>query len=208
MKSILAAGLAAVASLGFAQAGYAQGATPGATHDPSSVKGGSYVVEPSHTQITFTLMHLGFSYYSGVFSNASGTLSINLAKPAQDKLSITVPIDSVMTTSTKLDGELKGDQWFDAAKYPTASFVSTKVVPEGKDSARITGTLTLHGVSRPETLIAHFVGAGTNPLDKKYTIGFEATGSIRRSDYGVKTYVPLVGDDVKLTIAGAFEQPG
>ncbi len=212
MRNLLVAGLLATAGLVPALPALAQsatpGATPGATHDPSIVKGGSFTVEPGHTQIGFTLMHLGFSYYSGSFSNVSGSLSVNPSKPSAAKLSITVPIDSVMTTSAKLDSELKGDQWFDAAKYPTATFVSTKIVPEGKDSARITGTLTLHGVSRTETLTAHFVGAGINPLDKHYTIGFEAVGDIRRSDYGVKTYVPLVGDDVKLTIAGAFEQQG
>ena len=78
----------------------------------------------------------------------------------------------------------------------------------GHDAARVDGTLTLHGVSEPETLTVHFVGAGVNPLDKKYTVGFEAVGTIRRSQFGVKTYVPLVGDDVRLSIAGAFELQG
>jgi polyisoprenoid-binding protein YceI len=204
MRNSLLPGLLAASTLLAPVGAFAQSAS----HDPSIVKAGKYAIEPGHTQIEFTLLHLGFSYYSGSFSNVSGTAYLDPAKPSADRLSVTIPIDSVMTTSTKLDGELKGAEWFDAAKYPTATFVSTKVVPTGKDTARITGTLTLHGVSKPETLSARFVGAGVNPLDKKYTAGFEVTGTIRRSDYGVKTYVPLVGDDVKLTIAGAFEQQG
>ncbi|MCQ8240785.1 YceI family protein [Rhizosaccharibacter radicis] len=177
-----------------------------ASHDPATVKGGSYTLEPTHTQIGWTLSHMGFSYYSGGFSNASGSLTLDPANPTADKLNVSVPIASVATTSTKLDGELKSAQWFDADKFPTATFASTGVTAEGKDRAKVTGTLTLHGVTRPVVLDVRFVGAGVNPLDKKYTVGFEAVGTIRRSDFGVKTYVPLIGDEVRLTINGAFEQ--
>ena len=179
-----------------------------ASHQPASIESGTYRVEPTHTQIQFSLLHMGFSYYSGMFSNVSGTLQLDPAKPTAAKLDVTIPIGSVATTSTKLDGELKSPAWFDAAAYPTATFVSTSVTLKGKAGAEIVGTLTLHGVSRPETLVARFVGAGVNPLDKTYTIGFEATGTIRRSDFGIKTYVPLIGDDVRLTIAAAFELQG
>jgi polyisoprenoid-binding protein YceI len=135
-------------------------------------------------------------------------LRLDPTKPSASKLDVTIPINSVTTTSTKLDSELKGAEWFDADKFPTATFVSNKVTPTGKDAAKVTGILTLHGVSKPETLTVHFIGAGVNPLDKKYTAGFEAIGMIKRSDFGVKTYLPLIGDEVKLTIAGAFEQQG
>ena len=205
MKTSLLA-TAAIAALSLAAPVRASAQT--ALHVASAVTGGRYTVEPGHTQVGFTLLHMGFSYYSGVFSDVSGTLTLDPARPAASRLEVTIPIGSVATTSPKLDGELKGAEWFDAARYPTATFVSTRVTPTGKDTAQIAGTLTLHGVSKPETLTAHFVGAGTNPLSKTYTVGFEAVGSIRRSDFGVKTYVPLIGDDVRLTIAGAFELQG
>ncbi|HEX3574612.1 MAG TPA: YceI family protein [Rhodopila sp.] len=179
-----------------------------ASHDPEAVKAGDYAVEPGHSQVVFSILHMGFTYYWGTFSNVSGSLHIDPAHLAATKLNVTVPIDSVATTSTKLDGELKGPQWFDSGKYPTATFVSTKVSPTGKDTANITGNLTLHGVTRPETLTVHFIGAGVNVLDKKYTIGFEAHGVISRSEFGVKTYVPMVADSVSLTVAGAFELQG
>jgi polyisoprenoid-binding protein YceI len=118
---------------------------------------------------------------------------------------VTIPVDSVLTTVPKLTGELKGEKWFDAAKYPTAEFKSTKITLAGAASAIISGTLTLHGVTKPITLQAHLVGAGVNPIDKAYTVGFAATGTIKRSEFGVSTFVPYVGDDVRLTVAGAFE---
>lgn len=176
-----------------------------ATHDPAAVKGGSYTIEPGHTQVGFSLLHLGFSYYSGTFSDVSGSLRLVLSDPSKDRLAVTIPVSSVQTTSDKLDGELKGAEWFDAARFPDATFTSTTVTPTGRDAARVAGTLSLHGESHPVTLTVHFVGAGFNPLDKKYTVGFEATGTIRRSEFGVRTYVPLVGDEVRLAIAGAFE---
>ncbi len=172
--------------------------------DPANVKAGTYKVEPYHTQAEFSVSHFGFTNFSGVFSGASGTLILDPAKPAASKLDVTIPVQSVQTTVSVLDGMLKGDQWFDSAKFPNATFTSTKVVRSGKDSAVIAGNLTLHGVTKPVTLKAHFIGAGVNPLDKSFTAGFEATGTIKRSDFGVSTYLPLVGDDVRLTIAGAF----
>ncbi|MCQ8278269.1 YceI family protein [Acetobacteraceae bacterium KSS8] len=205
MKSLAAAGLAACTLLA-PGIGLRAASAQDATHVAAQVKDGTYQVEPGHTQVGFTLLHLGFSYYSGVFSGVTGTLVLDKADPSQDKLDVTIPVDSVLTTSTKLDGELKGAEWFDTARFPTAHFVSTKVTRTGKDTATVAGTLTLHGVSHPETLSVRFVGAGINPLDKKYTVGFAAAGEISRSAFGVKTYVPLVGDDVKLNIAGAFER--
>ncbi|MCH4093020.1 MAG: YceI family protein [Acetobacter peroxydans] len=174
----------------------------------AQAESGTYDVEPGHTQVGFSLLHFGFTNYGGVFSNVTGTLKLDTKNPADSKLSVTIPVDSVQTTSAKLDDELKGDQWFDAAKFPKATFESTSVRLTGHNDAIVTGNLTLHGVTKPETLKVHFIGAGVNPLDKKYTSGFEATATIKRSDFGVKMYVPYVGDDVHLRIAGAFERQG
>ena len=205
MKTSLLATSVATALLGL---GAIQAASAQTTTSASAVTAGNYVVEPGHTQVEFKLLHIGFTYYSGVFSNVSGTLVLDPSKPSASKLDVTIPINSVATTSSKLDGELKSAAWFDADKFATATFVSSAVTRTGKDTAKVAGVLTLHGVSKPETLTVRFIGAGVNPLDKKYTAGFEATGTIKRSDFGVKTYLPLIGDEVKLTIAGAFEQQG
>ncbi len=179
-----------------------------ASHEPSQVQAGTYAIDPQHTQVGFGVSHMGFTTYYGHFADASGTLELTPKNPAGSRLSVSVPTASVSTTSDKLDGELKGDQWFDAAKYPTITFVSTQITPTGRGEAKVTGNLTMHGVTKPVTLDAKFVGAGTNPLDKKYTVGFAITGLVSRSEFGVKTYVPLIGDEVAITISGAFEKQG
>jgi polyisoprenoid-binding protein YceI len=170
-----------------------------------SAKPGSYKVESYHTQVGFSISHFGFTNYSGLFSGATGSLQLDPAKLGTSKLDISIPVDSVTTTVSKLTDELKGDQWFDTAKFPKATFVSTQVVPTA-EGATVTGNFTLHGITKPVVLHVRFIGAGVNPIDKAYTVGFEATGTIKRSDFGVKTYLPAVGDEVQLSIAGAFEQ--
>jgi len=197
---ILAGGLLSAFGAGLVGATAQQVASP----DPASVRAGTYKVEPYHTQADFSVSHFGFTNFAGVFSGASGSLVLDPAKPSAARLEVAIPIQSVQTTSAQLDGMLKGDQWFDAAKFPTATFASTKVALLSKDSADISGNLTLHGVTKAITLKTHFIGAGVNPLDKSFTVGFEATGTIKRSEFGVSTYAPLIGDDVRLTIAGAF----
>ncbi len=183
----------------------AQAQTP-PTRDPAQIPAGTYAVDPNHTQVGWRVSHMGFSNYAGGFSEASGTLELQPKNPSASKLTIKIPVASVTTTSAKLTDELKGDQWLDGTKFPEMTFVSTKIAPAGKDHAKVTGDLTLHGVTKPVTLDVTLVGAGVNPLDKKMTVGFEATGVVKRSEFGVKTYLPLIGDDLHLTIAGAFEK--
>jgi polyisoprenoid-binding protein YceI len=113
----------------------------------------------------------------------------------------------VTTTSPKLDEELKGPDWFDVTRYPDMTFRSRNVVVTSPADAQIAGDLTLHGVTLPLTLTAHFNGAGVNPARKTYTVGFEVSGRLKRSAFGVSKGVPMVGDDVDLIISAAFERP-
>lgn len=182
------------------------GAQQAATRNPADVQAGTYSIDPDHTQIGFTLSHMGFSNYSGRLSGVTGTLTLADGDRSASKLSVTVPAKSFSTTSQKLDEELVSADWFDAKKFPSITFTSTKVTPTGADSATITGDLTLHGVTKPVTLTAHFIGAGNNPLSKAYTVGFDATGTVKRSDFGVTKYVPLIGDEVQLDLHGAFQK--
>ena len=181
-------------------------AQQGASKNPADVQSGSYAVDSNHTQIGFTLSHMGFSNFSGRLNGVTGSLTLSATDPAASKLTVSVPAASFSTLNEKLDGELKSAQWFDAAQFPTISFTSTKVTLTGKDSATVTGDLTMHGVTKPVTLTAHLVGSGANPMSKKVTVGFDVTGTVKRSDFGVTTYVPLIGDEVTLNINGAFER--
>ena len=194
----------ALAASALVSAASAQGAVGPADEKPAEEQAGSNKMEHNHTQVLFSVSHMGFTEYSGRFSGADGSLQINPNHLAATRLDVSVPVSSVSTTSQKLDGELKSAQWLDAGQFADMRFRSTRVTPTGAGHARSEGELTLHGVTRPMVLHARFIGAGVDPLSKAYTVGFEGTGELSRSAYGVKTYVPLIGDEVHLTIAGAF----
>jgi polyisoprenoid-binding protein YceI len=172
--------------------------------NPEAVKAGTYRVEPFHTQVGFAISHFGFTV-SGLFSGASGRLQYDPANVSVSRLEFSIPVHSLRTTVPPLSEQLKGKQWFDAARFPTVTFTSTQVTVTGKDAFTIVGNLTLHGVTKPVTLNARLVGSSTNPLDKAVTVGFKATGTIKRSDFDLKQYLSLLGDEVRLTIDGAFE---
>lgn len=178
----------------------------GAAPNPSNVQAGTYAIEPLHTRVMFGIDHLGFSTYYGQFVAASGTLKLDPKDPGSAALEVKVPTATVSTTNAKLDGELKSADWLNAEKYPEISFKSTKVTPSGSDAATVTGDLTLHGVTKPVTLNVKLHGQGANPMSKKPTIGFDISGKIRRSDFGVNKYVPLIGDEVDLIISAALEK--
>jgi polyisoprenoid-binding protein YceI len=187
-------------------AGSAVAADTGPSHDPMTVQPGAYAVEPSHTRVQFAVTHFGFTTYWGDVAGISGDLMLDPAKPSADKVSVSIPVSSISTTNTRLDGELKSPMFLDGTAYPTITFVSTSVKRTSPTTAIIVGDLTLHGVTKPVTLDAKFNAAGGNPMSKKYTVGFDAHGHFNRSDFGVKTYVPVVSDQVDITISAAFEK--
>ncbi|BBK43514.1 polyisoprenoid-binding protein [Allostella vacuolata] len=173
--------------------------------DPARIAAGTYRADPSHTQIAFKVNHFGFNAYHGLLPGGAGTLAIDPARPAAATVAIEIPLAGVVTTSEELNGHLKSADFFDVAQHPMARFRSTSVVVDGL-SARISGELTLRGVTRPVVLDARFTGAGVNPMNKAATIGFEATTAIQRSEFGIAYALPAVGDRVELTITAAFEK--
>jgi polyisoprenoid-binding protein YceI len=174
--------------------------------NPAAVQAGTYNVEPMHTRILFSVLHMGFTHYFGDFTGVTGKLNLDPKNLGAANVKVSFPTASVSTTNATLDGELKGGQWLDAGADPTISFVSTQVTPTGARTARIVGDLTLHGVTHPVTLDATFNAAGANALSHKYTVGFDAVGHLNRSDFGVKAYVPLISDQVDIIISAAFER--
>lgn len=171
-----------------------------------AIPAGTYAVESHHTLAMFAINHMGFNDFYGTIPNATGTLVLDPANAANDKLDVILPMTQISTTNAVLDGELKDPSWFDTATHPNAHFTSTKVTQTGPHTAHIEGTLWMHGIRHPIALDATFGGAGTNPMSKKFTVGFSAIGTIKRSDFGVTKYLPLIGDEVKLTITAAFEK--
>ncbi|WP_257543301.1 YceI family protein [Sphingopyxis sp. DBS4] len=183
---------------------------PGAP-DRSRVTAGTYAADPNHTMVVWKLDHLGFSNYTGIFGDVTGTLVLDPAKPAAAKVDVTIPIAKVTTASAGLTAHLlrpgkdgaKPD--FFGPAPADARFVSTRVVlDDDGDEAKVTGDLTLNGITRPVTLDVDFHGAGA--MGGKQTVGFEAEATIRRSDFGLGFGVPMVGDEVELEIHAAFEK--
>lgn len=175
--------------------------------EASAVKAGTYKADPGHTQVVWTLNHLGISLYRGMFGDIGGTLTIDPAKLDAAAVSVSIPVGKVVTTSQALNDHLGKADFFDVAKFPTATFTSTKVVAKG-NSATITGNLTLHGVTKPVVLDAKFTGMADHPMSKKPNIGFEASTKIKLKDFGMGKYVPMLSDDVDLWITAAFERQG
>lgn len=192
---------------------FAQGAPeiPGAP-DPARVTAGSYVADPAHSLIAFEVNHFGFNDYYGLFGDVAGTLTLDPANLAAAKVDVTIPVASVTTASKGLTEHLlragkdgAAPDFFGPAPAP-ARFVSTKIEPLTETTANITGNLTLNGVTKEVTFEAEFTGAGTNPFNKKATVGFEAETEIKRSDFGVNYAIPFVSDEVELDISVAFEK--
>jgi polyisoprenoid-binding protein YceI len=173
------------------------------TKDPAQIKAGSYMLDKAHGKITWMVNHLGFSTYAGMFADTSAKLEIDPANPERIVLNASVQVASVSTLNEKLDDELKSDGWLNADKNPTATFEATHVEVTG-NKAKVMGNLTLNGMTRPEELDVTFNQAGTNPVDHKYRLGFDGTMIIKRSDFGVTRYVPMVGDEVSLELEGEF----
>lgn len=181
--------------------------------DMARVAAGTYAADPSHSLIGWRVNHLGFNDYFGLFGDVAGTLVLDPANPAAAKVTATIPVAKVLTASSGLTAHLLkpaaegGKADFFGANPADAAFVSTSVVPgvDGK-SAAVTGNLTLNGVTKPVTLAARFSGAGTNMMSGAATVGFHGEAVIKRSDFGMGFLVPIVGDEVALTITIAFEK--
>ena len=198
MKRLLLSALT-VAALSSAIPAYATADKVPLAAAPASAAG-TYNFDPAHTSATWTIAHLGYSHFTGKFPGITGTLVLDEAKPENSKVNVTVNTASVLSGVDKLDEHLKSDSFFNVAKFPTATFVSDKVEVTGKDTAKITGTLTLLGVSKPVTLDATLNKMGDHPMMHKKWVGFDATTTIKRSDWGMSYGTPNVGDDVKLEI--------
>lgn len=161
----------------------------------------TFALDPAHTQAIFTINHLGFSTITGSVRDLKGTLLLDSEKPENSTVTVTMAADSVDTGFAPRDKDLQGAMFFNVAQFPTMTFKSTHIRMTGDRTADIQGDFTLLGVTRPLILKTTFNRmaqdtTGTNV----YKAGFTATTTIKRSDFGMKAYVPYVGDDVHVTI--------
>lgn len=160
----------------------------------------TYTLDPTHTMVLFSWNHFGFSNPTANLGGVDGTLVYDEADPTKATLTATLPLSSLDTFVPKLDEHLKSADFLDAAKYPTVTFKSTKVATAGKGKLKVTGDLTVHGVTKPVVLDVTVNKVGPHPMMKVQSAGFDATATIKRSDFGVGAYVPNVSDEIKIRI--------
>ncbi|EXD69206.1 yceI-like domain protein [Acinetobacter baumannii 58452] len=159
-----------------------------------------YKIDPTHTATVFSWNHFGFSTPSANFSDIQGVIKVDNAKPANSSVNVTIPLSSVNTNVPALDKEFQEEAWFNAAKYQNITFKSTKVETKDKKHFKITGDLTVKGITKPVVLDAVLNKQGEHPMAKVPAIGFNATTSFNRSDFGLGNYVPNVGDKITVNI--------
>lgn len=144
---------------------------------------GTYQIDGPHSVIQGTVRHLMISKVRGTFGEVSGEIVV-AEDPTDSRVEVTIQAASIHTRDEQRDGHLRSDDFLDVAHHPTIQFVSTSVEPAG-DAWKLTGDLTMRGVTRPVTLDFAYTGSGANPLAGGTNIGFEARGRINRDDFGV-----------------------
>lgn len=160
----------------------------------------TYKLDPGHTMVLFSWNHFGYSNPTADLGLGEGTLVFDEQHPANSSVEVTLPLARLDTHVPALDEHLKKPDFLNADQYPLVTFKSTEVQPLGGNKFKVTGNLTVHGVTRPVVLDATLNKVGPHPMTKAPSIGFDATASIKRSDFGVGAYVPNVSDELTIRI--------
>lgn len=167
---------------------------------PAFAEGVAYRIDPGHTVVLATWNHFGYSNPSANFGGATGTIVYDAAAPEKSSVEVVLPMSGLDAFAPKLTEHLKTADFFDAEKYPQATFRSTSVKALGEGRLEVAGTLDLHGVQKPVVLDVKLNKAAPHPMSKADAIGFDATATIKRSDFGIDRYVPMVSDEIALRI--------
>jgi len=167
----------------------------------SSFASQEYTIDASHSSVGFSVRHI-VSRTTGKFTDFSGSLVYDAAKPSESSVNATIKMASIDTDNERRDGHLKSDDFFNVEKYPDMTFMSSSVKAKG-NMLMVTGDLTMHGVTRKVVLPVEVLGAGTHPMTKAGVAGFQADLVVKRSDFGVNTWTDaagVLGDEVKVTL--------
>ena len=163
----------------------------------------TYKIDTSHVHVGFEVDHLGFSTTYGRFNDVSGTIVFDEENPEASSVDVKIDPATVDTGHAERDEHIRGKDLLNTAEYPEMSFKSTSIERTGEESGKITGDLTLHGVTKPVTLDAHFTKKGTYPMteEKIEVIGFDATTTLTRSEFGMDQWTAMIGDEIPVTIS-------
>ena len=159
-----------------------------------------YAIDPLHTRIVFAIDHLGFSEALGTFSGPVGRLRFDPEDWRSAEVDVEIPVQRLDLGDEKWNARMLRRDFLDAGRHPVARFRSTEVIPQGEDRARVIGLLDLRGVQREVSLDVRLNKLGRNPLTLRRTVGFSASATLRRSDFGLRAQTDTVGDVVTLTL--------
>ena len=167
---------------------------------------GTWKNDKAHSQLGFTITHLGISDVSGTFNDFDVTVSSAKEDFSDAVFELKAKVASIDTRIEARDNHLKSADFFDAAKYSDITFKSTSIRKKGKNKYKLSGDLTLHGITKPVTLDLQYRGTTVNPMSKANTAGFQLTGLIKRSDFNVGPGfpAPMLSDDVRIFASGEF----
>lgn len=157
-------------------------------------------VKGGHYYAGFEISHLGFSIMHGRFDTLDGTIEYDAANPSASSVKMVIQAGSINTNHAKRDGHLNSPDFFNTAEFPEITFVSTKVEPGANGMAKVTGDLTMVGVTKSVTLDARTIKVGAHPFNKSPIAAWSARGTIKRSDFGITYGLPAVGDEVTLVL--------
>jgi len=161
----------------------------------------AYVFDASHSQVLFSYNHLGFSTTYGMFSGFDGAISFDVEDPAASTVTVSMPLKSMLTGWEARFGHFMSKDFFDATDDEMVSFTSTGIEVTGENTALITGDLEVNGITKSVVLITTMNQMGTHPVAGKEWLGFDATTTLNRTDFGVGAFAPFVGDEVTLKIS-------
>lgn len=159
----------------------------------------TYMIEQNHTKPRFEYSHMGYSTQLSRFDTVTGTITLDRAAKT-GSVDVVIDAKSVNTGSALFNGHLQGADFFDTEMYPTITFKSSKLKFSGDKLAQVEGVLTIKDISKPVTLTVTSFMCMPHPMLKKDACGANATTTIKRSDFNMGKYAPLVGDEVTLTI--------
>ncbi len=162
--------------------------------------------DPMHSKLTFSTVHLGISDVAGLFKTFDVTITANQPDFSDAVFALSTDLASIDTEVGMRDDHLRSPDFFDVATHPTMTFKSTQIKKAGKNRYKLTGDLTLHGVTKPLTLNLWYRGTIENPQNKVPTAGFQLTGTLKRSDFGIgpKFPAPMISDEVSIKADGEF----
>jgi polyisoprenoid-binding protein YceI len=181
----------------------------------SGMPGGLYKLDKTHASLIWKVSHLGLSDYTARFTNFDVDLYLDAQDPIRSRVRATIDPTSIETDypnpeKKDFDAQLVNDAgWFNATQFPKIIFTSTMVEKTGDNTGKMTGDLEFLGVKKPVTLdVTYNKSLGNHPFANKPAIGFSATGSLKRSDFGMNTYIPQIGDEVDIIIEAEFFYEG